>query len=43
MDKGEKLEKEIEKGISQIESNLGKIKELETMLEKVKQMKEEVL
>ena len=42
MDKGEKLEKNIEKGISQIESNLGKIKELETMLEKIQEEKEEV-
>ena len=42
MDKGEKLEKNIEKGISQIESNLGKIKELETMLEKIQGEKEEV-
>jgi len=42
MDKGEKLEKKIEEGISHIENNLEKIKELDMMLDKIQDSKEEV-
>ena len=42
MDNGEKLEKKIEKGIEEIESNLNKIKELNGILEHLNDKKEEV-
>lgn len=41
MNKGDKLEKKIEEHIEKVKSNLGKIKELEQVLENLESKKEE--